>query len=70
MTHNPSKRESLNPVATSTRRSIKKLLIDRTTAIAYVVKQFTHDPKLDSLNIPSANTKRNDVKMQKLLLVY
>ena len=38
---------------------IKKLLIDRTTAIAYVVKQCTHDLGLESLNTVSASTMRN-----------
>jgi len=37
---------------------IKKLLIDTIAVIAQLEEQCAHDPKLDNLNTPSADTRR------------
>jgi hypothetical protein len=47
----------------------KKLLIVKTTTIGHLVEQFTHDPRLESLNTVSAGTMRNrKIDIMKLLL--
>ncbi len=41
---------------------VKNLLLVMTTAIAHLVEQFTHDPKLESMNPVAASTRRSIAK--------